>query len=100
MVLTVFSPQKPEIRIEMKNMLYCLLCNILLVALLILTSCSKDHAIERSAPVSKAKTGFSLTHTIKREKPSHIDFSPKDSPSAEEKLSDRNQKDFIRWATL
>jgi hypothetical protein len=100
MILTVLSPRKPEIRIEMKNMLYCFLCTLLLVALLILTSCSKEHAIERTASVSEAKTGFSLTHTLKREKPSQIDFSHKDCPSAEDKLSDRSQKDFIRWATL
>ena len=86
--------------IEMKNMLYCLLCNLLLVALLILVSCTKEQAIESAASISKAKTGFSLTCTINREKPSHLDFSHKDSSSPEEKLSDRSNKDFIRWATL
>ena len=100
MILTVLSPRKPEIWIEMKNMLYCLLCNLLLVALLILTSCTKEQAVESTALVSKTKTGFSLTYTMNREKPRHIDFSHKDSSSTEEKLSDRSNKDFIRWATL
>lgn len=100
MILTVLSPRKPEMWIEMKNMLYCLLCNLLLVALLILVSCTKEQAIESAASISKAKTGFSLTCTINREKPSHLDFSHKDSSSPEEKLSDRSNKDFIRWATL
>ena len=44
MELTIPSHQKPKTAFLMKNMVYCILCNILLVALVILTSCSRKDA--------------------------------------------------------
>lgn len=40
--LTIPSQQKPKSAFLMKNMVYCIICNILLVALVILTSCSRQ----------------------------------------------------------
>ena len=42
MDLTISSQQKPKTAFLMKNMVYCFLCNLLLVLLIILTSCSRQ----------------------------------------------------------
>ena len=83
-----------ENRIEMKNMLYCLLCNILLVALLLLTSCTNEKVDEKMSPDLKRRTGFYIGQSS-----CQLDFSRRESLSVDDRLSHRSQKEIIRWNT-
>ena len=47
----------------MKNMVYCLICNILLVALVILTSCSSEQVSIVPAPVHMEQAEGDFTFT-------------------------------------
>ena len=70
----------------MKNFLCFALCNLLLIALVILSSCSRRENTSSEVKV-KADTSYCLP-------------SSSDSVSLKSELSRRSQKDLIRWATL
>lgn len=65
MKLTISSPHKPQNTITMKNMLCCILCNLLLVAIFILASCERpaEMAVVIPAPVSMEQKWGSLDLT-------------------------------------
>lgn len=71
----------------MKNMVKCIICTLLLVAFVILSSCSR-----------RGESGLVQSHaadtTVVSSSPSY------DSTASKKELSRRSQKDMIRWATL
>jgi hypothetical protein len=81
----------------MKNFLCFALCNLLLIALVILTSCSR-----REGGSAEVKTRPDTTFCLPMSEDSvhKIVFTSKDSVSPKSELARRSQKDLIRWATL
>lgn len=96
----------------MKNMIYCLICNILLVALVILSSCSNRNGHINIGPAYEhteignnggrecGKTSQPRNYNIwHRDMP--IRFSPKkssDTISVKEKVSEHSKRDMMHWA--
>ena len=81
----------------MKNFLCFALCNLLLIALVILSSCSRRENTSSEVKV-KADTSYCLPSSS--DSVYQIRFTSKDSVSSKSELSRRSQKDLIRWATL
>ena len=94
----------------MKNMVYCFICNLLLLALLILTSCGRqDDSVAKQEDVTVSSQGWSYadTFTIVRqqdalyhmEKNNRINFSNlSNKDTAMSKVYDKSQKNLIRWS--
>ena len=97
----------------MKNMVYCFLCNLLLVALIILTSCARQDDVEpgramveigRDSSVRPGgKTGFLLCHPPMRLYSESVSIrfnavKKSDSLSASEKMSDMSRRDLMHWS--
>ena len=82
----------------MKNMVKCILCTLLLVALVILSSCTgRDDS--RKGQSHAADTTVVLKDPV-TDTSAHLRFPTNDSTSSKKELSRRSQKDMIRWATL
>ena len=81
----------------MKNFLCFALCNLLLIALVILSSCSRRETSSSEAK-SKADTCYCLPSS--GDSVYKIRFVSEDSISSKSELTRRSQKDLIRWATL
>ena len=81
----------------MRNMVYFFLCSLLLVAIVILSSCTRHGEV-----VSKvsAKTDTSYVLPVTGDSVHTINLASKDTVSPESELARRSQKDLIRWATL
>ena len=98
----------------MKNMVKCIICSLLLVALMILTSCGRrddasarqSSAVDTTMVLKDPVTGIqvrpssSVKVSFHEDTSAHLRFSSNDSISSKEELSRRSQKDMIRWATL
>ena len=107
--LTIHSQQKHKTAFLMKNMVYCFICNLLLVALLLLTSCGR-----RSEEISAGKIAgnqladssreFLVTRqpqTLYGKKRTEIHFTNAaghDTSAAKSVMAGKSQKDLIRWA--
>ena len=81
----------------MKNFLCFALCNLLLIALVILSSCSRR---EGGSAEVKVKEDTSYCLPSSNDTVYKIRFTSEDSVSSKSELSRRSQKDLIRWATL
>lgn len=81
----------------MKNFLCFALCNLLLIALVILSSCSRR---ENGSPEVKVKADTCYSLPSSSDSVYQIRFTSKDSVSSKSELTRRSQKDLIRWATL
>lgn len=81
----------------MKNFLCFALCNLLLIALVILSSCSRR---ENGSPEVKVKADTCYSLPSSSDSVCQIRFTSKDSVSSKSELTRRSQKDLIRWATL
>lgn len=76
----------------MKNMVYCFICNLLLVALLILTSCGRqDDSVAKNVRQQDV-----LYHMEKNNRINFSNLSNKDT--AMSKVYDKSQKNLIRWS--
>ena len=98
----------------MKNMVKCILCTLLLVAFVILSSCTRrsdsglgqshaaDTAIVLNGPAAgiQVRPSASVNAGFHEDTSAHLRFSSNDSLSSKKELSRRSQKDMIRWATL
>ena len=69
----------------MKNMVYCFICNLLLIALIMLTSCGRREDMQAGTPAH-----------IEQEDCSCI--SRNDTMASQSVISDRSQKNLIRWS--
>ena len=95
----------------MKNLMYFLLCNVIIVALVILTSCNRheDGELVKPEPFTKEQAWDSLmkaaTGTAVAGKPTGtaaIKFtssSSKDTSSARARMSEQAQRELIIWST-
>ena len=98
----------------MKNMVKCILCTLLLVAFVILSSCTRrsgsglgqSHAADTTVVLNDPVTGIQVrpSASVKvgfhEDTSAHLRFSINDSLSSKKELTRRSQKDMIRWATL
>jgi nitrous oxide reductase accessory protein NosL len=88
----------------MKNMVYCLLCNLLLVLLIILSSCSRQDA--KAAIPDEVQKSESCQFCLRQveghccSESVQLPLVRKDNDtSVQERMLDKSQKDFIRWST-
>lgn len=97
----------------MKNMVKCTFCTLLLVALVILSSCTgrddsrkgQSHAADTTVVLKDPVTGIQVRPStvvagFHGDTAAHLRFPTNDSISSKKELSRRSQKDMIRWATL
>ena len=86
----------------MKNMVYCFICNLLLVALLILTSCGRqDDSVAKQDDINadtftNVRQQDVLYHMEKNNRINFSNLSNKDT--AMSKVYDKSQKNLIRWS--
>ena len=81
----------------MKNMVYCFICNLLLVALLILTSCGRqDDSVAKQDDIKNVRQQDVLYHMEKNNRINFSNLSNKDT--AMSKVYDKSQKNLIRWS--
>ena len=81
----------------MKSLIYFVLCDLLLVAIVILSSCSRREA---AVPEVRAKADTCYSLPMLGDSVYKLRFVSKDTVPSKSELSRRSQKDLIRWATL
>lgn len=84
-------------------MVYCILCNILLVALIILTSCSRQD--DKASGTHAGEAGGRLREfpaAVHRDSSCGVSFRQQTGgdTSVMERLYDKSQKDLLRWSSL
>ena len=81
---------------EMKNMVYFFICNLLLVSLLLLTSCGRHEETGKVQTAPAQTTSFRLVIADSAAKTKlHI----KDTSSSRAKTSQKSTDDLIRWSS-
>jgi hypothetical protein len=90
----------------MKNLMYFLLCDILILALALLTSCSRQDAGQADGPAPVDKEYLATYHRATTSKSlfgsSAIRFSSskeKDTSSIRSRMSEQTQQELIIWST-
>ena len=90
----------------MKNLMYFLLCDIIILALVMLTSCCRQEDTHAVAPDPVDKEYLATYHRATASKslfgPSAIRFSSskeKDTSSIRSRMSEQTQQELIRWST-
>ena len=95
--LIIHSPLKTQNDAVMRNLFCFVLCDLLLVAIVILTSCTRRGEVA-SEVREKPDTSFVLP--MSGDSVHKINLASKDTVSSKSELNRRSQKDLIRWATL
>ena len=90
----------------MKNLMYFLLCDIIIIALVMLTSCCRQEDTHAVAPDPVDKEYLATYHRATVSKslfgPSAIRFSSpkeKDTSSIRSRMSEQTQQELIIWST-
>ena len=90
----------------MKNLMYFLLCDIIILALVMLTSCSRQDAGQADGPAPVDKEYLATYHRATTSKSlfgsSAIRFSSskeKDTSSIRSRMSEQTQQELIIWST-
>ena len=105
-ILTIPSSQKSKNGGLMKNLMYFLLCDIIILALVMLTSCCRQEDAHAVAPDPVDKDYLATYHRATASKslfgPSAIRFSSskeKDTSSIRSRMSEQTQQELIIWST-
>ena len=81
---------------DMKNMVYFFICNLLLVSLLLLTSCGRHEVTGKVQTTPAQTTSFRLVIADSAAKTKlHI----RDTSSSRAKTSQKSTDDLIRWSS-
>lgn len=90
----------------MKNLMYFLLCDIIILALVMLTSCSRQDGTHASEPAPVDKEYLAKFHRATAGKSlfgsSEMKFSSpkeKDTSSIRSRMSEQTQQELIIWST-
>ena len=95
MILTIFSHQKSQNDTRMKNMVYFFICNLILVALFVLSSCSSH---ENESHVQPRPSDVPAYRFMTADSSSQNKAQTKDVSSVRAKMSQKSTDDLIHWS--
>ena len=81
---------------DMKNMVYFFICNLLLVSLLLLTSCGRS---EDTGSVQTAHAQTATFRLVMADSAAKARMQIKDTSSSRAKTSQKSTDDLIRWSS-